>query len=145
MDDLQRPNNRARRALPLIAAAMAAIVVAGLLYLNANLRSPEAVVSPPPIAIMSGPYSARYDFINPSIGWALVLDYSRGFATSFRIFRRTDGASHWNMQYTGQAAGGLAYIHFFDREHGFGYAGILYRTVDAGAHWEQVQAAGQLV
>src|SRR5438128_12595716 len=60
-------------------------VVAGLLYLNANVRSTQAPVATAPIAIMSGPYWATYDFLNPSIGRALVLDYS-SYSTSLRIY-----------------------------------------------------------
>ena len=141
MDDLPQPSHRARRALPLIASALTAIVVVSLLYLTSGIRSSQSPASSAPIAVMSGPYLARYDFISPSVGWALVLDYS-SFATSFRIFRTTDSASHWQLQYTGQAEGGQTYIHFFDRDHGFAYAGLLYRTVDAGVHWEQMQTPG---
>ena len=143
MDEEPRLSNRARRALPLIAAALSAIVVAGLLYLNANLRSPQAPAATAPIAIMSGPYWATYDFITSSVGWALVLDYS-SYSTSLRIFSTTDGAAHWQLQYTGQAEGGQIYIHFFDRQHGLAYAGFLYRTIDAGVHWQRVEAPGRL-
>ena len=73
MDDLPRPSNRARRALPLIAAAVTAIIVAGLLYLTSGIRSAEAPVSSAPIAVMAGPYAAKYDFISPSVGWAQPL------------------------------------------------------------------------
>jgi len=141
MDDLPQPSHRARRALPLIASALTAIVVVSLLYLTSGIRSSQSPAGSAPIAVMSGPYLARYDFISPSVGWALVLDYT-SFATSFRIFRTTDSASHWQLQYTGQAEGGQTYIHFFDRDHGFAYAGLLYRTVDAGVHWEQMQTPG---
>ncbi len=143
MDDLPQPSNRARRALPLIASALTAIVVVSLLYLTSGIRSSQSPARPAPIAVMSGPYLAKYDFISPSVGWALVLDYST-FATSLRIFRTTDGASHWQLQYTGQGEGGQTYIHFFDREQGFVYTGILYRTVDGGAHWRHVEAPGRL-
>jgi len=143
MDDFPPPSKRARRALPLIAAALTAMVVAGLLYLNANVRSPRGLVSSAPIAIMSGPYSATYDFINPSVGWALLLDYS-SFATSLRIYNTTDGAGRWRLQYAGRAEGGQIYIHFFDRQNGLAYAGFLYRTIDSGVHWQQVEAPGRL-
>ena len=143
MDDLPQPSHRARRALPLIASALTATVVVSLLYLTSGIRSSQSPAGPAPIAVMSGPYLAKYDFISPSVGWALVLDYST-FATSFRIFRTTDGASHWQLQYTGQGEGGQTYIHFFDREQGFVYTGILYRTVDGGAHWRHVDAPGRL-
>ncbi len=145
MNELPPLSNRARRALPLIAAALTAIVVAGLLYLNASLRPSATPAGSAPIAIMSGPYSVTYDFINPSVGWALVLDYgsfSTGLSTSLRIFSTTDGAGHWQLQYTGRAEGGQTYIHFVDRRRGFAYAGVLYRTIDSGVHWETVDAPG---
>src|SRR2546422_291758 len=69
MDDLPRPSHRARRALPLIASALTAIVVVSLLYLTSGIRSSQSPASSAPIAVMSGPYLARYDFISPLVAW----------------------------------------------------------------------------
>src|SRR5438093_13784057 len=102
MDDLPQPSHRARRALPLIASALTAIVVVSLLYLTSGIRPSQSPASKAPIAVMSGRYLARYDFISPSVGWALVLDYS-SFAASSRIFRTVDIASHCDLHYTSQA------------------------------------------
>jgi photosystem II stability/assembly factor-like uncharacterized protein len=92
---------------------------------------------------MSGPYSATYDFVTPSLGWALVLEYSR-FSTNYWIFKTTDGARHWQEQHAGQAEGGRTYIHFFDDLYGFAYAGVAYRTVDGGVHWQTVEVPGSI-
>jgi photosystem II stability/assembly factor-like uncharacterized protein len=56
----------------------------------------------------------------------------------FWIYRTTDGARHWQKQFAGVPEGAGSSIHFFDRSHGFVYAGSLYRTDDAGAQWTSV-------
>jgi photosystem II stability/assembly factor-like uncharacterized protein len=136
-------SRRSRRALPLIAAAVTAVLVSGLLYLRATSPAPVGTTTPPRFPVISGPYSATYDFISPAVGWAVVLDYS-SFSTNFWIFKTTDGASHWQQQYVGQAEGGRTFIHFFDEQHGFAYAGISYRTVDGGVRWETLNIPGSL-
>ena len=131
--------NRARRALPLIAAALAAIVIAGLVYLRPTV--PAAAVRPaqsPQPAILDQRYDAEYSFVTPSLGWALVFD-AIGFDAS--VFNTTDGARHWSLQKFGMpAAEGLLRIRFFDRTTGFvtlGNAGT-YRTTDGGRDWSLV-------
>jgi photosystem II stability/assembly factor-like uncharacterized protein len=148
MDDEPAPSTRSRRAIPLIAGAVAAIVVVALLYLR-SVAPPAAPVTPAEIPTLSGPYTVTYDFISPSVGWALVLDY-RPFAANFWIFKTSDGAGHWTLLYQGQSEGGYTYLHFFDELHGFAYAGTrLYRTVDGGRRWDFVTvlatAGGPLV
>ena len=143
MSDDQGPSGRAQRALPLIAAALAAIVVAGGLYIRSVTPAPTGPLTSTAVPVMSGPYSATYDFVTPSLGWALVLDYST-FSTNYWIFKTTDGARHWQEQHVGQAEGGRTYLHFFDDQHGFAYAGISYRTVDGGAHWQTVEVPGSI-
>ncbi len=137
MDEDLPSSKRSRRAIPLIASALEAVVVVGLLYVRTV--GPELIGSPTsqPIPTMSGPYSVTYDFISPSVGWALVLDY-KWFSTYFWILKTTDGAGHWRRQYEGKAEGGHIYIHFFDGLQGLAYAGSLYRTVDGGGSWHSV-------
>ena len=145
MSDEPEARYRARRAVAMIAAAAAAIVVVGVLYLRSV--SPTGAPSQPHIPVMSGPYSAAYDFVTPTSGWALVLDYGRfstTLTTHFWIFRTNDGARHWLQQYEGQAQGGQTYIHFFDARHGFAYAGFSYRTDDGGVHWQAIQIPGPM-
>ena len=147
MSDDPGPDKRAQRAVLLIAAALTAIVLAGVLYLRAVGPASTGVPTPTAIPMMSGPYSATYDFITPSSGWALVLDYgkfSTTLSTRFWIFKTTDGARHWQQLYQGSAEGGQTYIHFFDEQHGLAYAGISYRTVDGGAHWQSIETPGPM-
>ena len=142
---------RARRAIPLIAAAITLVVVASLIYIRAgkpvsNLASLEP--TPSPIPHLSGNYTATFDFLDPSHGWALVLDYGQAYA--FWIFETTDGAAHWRSTFRGTASGDfdfvrfdLLYIHFFDTEHGLAFVGRLYRTLDGGASWAAVDTPGE--
>jgi hypothetical protein len=125
----------------LIAAALAVIVLAGVLYVRSVAPVPTGTVAPPSIPVISGTYSATYDFVTPSLGWALVLDYST-FSTNYWIVKTTDGAKHWQVQHAGHAEGGQTYLRFFDDRHGFAYAGISYRPEDGGAHWRTIEVPG---
>jgi photosystem II stability/assembly factor-like uncharacterized protein len=139
---------RARRALPLIACALTLVVVASLVYLREGKQSINTgVVNPTPTSIphLHGTYTTTFDFIDPSHGWGLVLEYSQP-GSRFRIFATTDGASRWRRQFGATAPVDSAfgptnniYIHFFDLQHGFAYAGDLYRSADGGAHLDLVQ------
>jgi photosystem II stability/assembly factor-like uncharacterized protein len=129
----------------LIAAAIAVIVVAGVFYIHSVVPAPTAAPTSPHIPVMSGPYAATYDFLTPSLGWALILDYGT-FGTTpstrFWVFKTTDGARKWQQQYEGVAEGGRSYLRFFDSDHGFAYAGLSYRTEDGGAHWDTIEVPG---
>jgi len=129
------------RRLAVIGAALVIIAVAGILYANPQppwLRSQVGVAQP---SALTGPFTPTYDFITPTIGWALVIDYS-AFTTRFFVFHTIDGAAHWYKQYVGKARGDSPYLHFFDALHGFVYAGFSYRTVDGGAHWRVMNVPG---
>ena len=131
------PDARARRAIPLIAAALAVIVVAGLLYLRAGAPTPSVLHAAPPVPILSGQYSVDYDFISPSLGWSVVVQ--RQGTPTFWVFATRDGARTWQKRFTGGLAQSEpATIHFFDRDHGILYAGVMYRTTDSGAHWSVI-------
>jgi len=131
------PDARARRAIPLIAAALTVIVVAGLLYLRASDPASTAVKSPPPVPILSGQYAASYDFMSPALGWAVVVQQQA--TPTFWVYATTDGAHTWAKRFTGGLAQGEpAMIHFFDRDHGIFYAGVLYRTSNGGATWSVI-------
>jgi photosystem II stability/assembly factor-like uncharacterized protein len=133
---------RTRQRLIVIIAAVAIIAGAGLWYLRPEAPTTStAPVVPAAFRTMTGPYSVTYDFITPSLGWALVVDYSTR-STRFFVFRTTDGATHWQKQYVGQAEGDVTHLHFFDARNGFLYAGLAYRTVDGGDHWQRVGAPG---
>jgi photosystem II stability/assembly factor-like uncharacterized protein len=128
-------NGRAQRALALIAVAVAAVVLTSLLYLR---REPQPVaVSELAVPRLVGSYAPSFFFLDPTHGWALVGDY--GPEQRFWIFVTTDGAAHWSRQFTQTAEGGQTYLRFFDLQHGFAYAGSLYRTADGGATWQSVR------
>jgi len=138
--DAPPPSNRSRRALPLIAAAVTAIVVAGLLYLRPGLptapvRSPQP--SPQP-SILDQRYQADYDFVTPSLGWALVYDLISG---RYWVSNTTDGARHWDLQKSDLLAVQADFrIRFFDAHDGYFslVGGGTFRTSDGGRHWSAV-------
>jgi photosystem II stability/assembly factor-like uncharacterized protein len=143
MDATEALSPRARRAMPLIAGALATIVVASLLYLHPRFlelpRLPVPTSSPGP-SVVSPRYLNVYDFVTPSIGWAVLEDSATG-TPSFWVFKTTDAAKHWQREYTGTAgstnAGPLT-LQFFDPNNGLlalGGADSVYRTHDGGAHW----------
>lgn len=132
-------NARARRAVPLIAAALTAVIVTSLLYVRSELHpvAVSATPSPSPVPRLAGGYTPAFDFVDPRHGWAIVND--TGPSHRFWIFVTSDGAAHWKVQFTRIALNSWTYIRFFDLEHGFAYAGSLYRTVDGGASWQDAQ------
>ena len=143
MDAPEVLSRRARRALPLMAGALAAIVVAGLVYLHPSFppsAGPPAARSVPSAPMLASQYSATYDFVTPSTGWALVVDQSAQPANVY-VYRTTDGAKRWQEQFAASAQPARSGIRFFDRNHGlifFGFPAQLYRTSDAGNQWTLV-------
>ena len=127
-----------------MAAAIAVVVLAGVWTLRPEAPRPTA--KPTPLAAsfrtVTGPYAATYDFVTPSLGWAVLLDYRQQPPAQFYVFKTSDGTGHWQKQFAGQAQSDVAYLHFFDARHGFLYAGPPYRTVDGGDHWEKVDVPG---
>ena len=129
--------------MPLIAGALAAMVVVGLVYLHPTFPTShsvlEATPSPTP-PILPQRYLVSYDFLTAAAGWALVEEGTTA-APRFWVFKTTDAARHWQRQFAGSAmstnAGPLK-IQFFDRDNGLialGGADVVYRTGDGGAHW----------
>jgi photosystem II stability/assembly factor-like uncharacterized protein len=141
--DTPEPSRRGRRALPLIAGSLAAVVVASLIYLHPALPSlpkpPAAPPSPSPATIPAG-YSHQYDFVNATTGWALLFGMSPPIR--FYVYRTIDGAKHWNMQLSADlAAAAYGEIKVLDSNQGVIWAGWpvqLYRTSDGGTHWDLV-------
>ncbi len=136
-------SSRARRAMPLIAAALATIVVAGLVYLHPSFPTPHSVLmaapSPTP-PLVPQRYLVSYDFLTATAGWALAEEASSA-APRFWVFKTTDAARHWQREFAGSASStnaGPLKIQFFDRNNGLialGGTGAVYRTGDGGAHW----------
>ncbi|HEV2140703.1 MAG TPA: hypothetical protein VGT01_05880 [Candidatus Dormibacteraeota bacterium] len=138
MDQDESLGQRGRRAVPLIAAALAVIVVASLLYLRATAPQPRTILQGAlPVPQLSSRYRVDYDFISPTLGWAAVMQYSG--IQRFWVFHTTDGATHWNQMSTGSAVQGAPLsIRFFDPKRGFLYMDRLYRTSDGGARWNVI-------
>lgn len=139
-------SRRASRAMALMAVALIVILVAGFAYLRPQLSGvaktsalpPGAARSPTP-PLLSDVYSAVYDFVSPSVGWALVSDQTQ--SPRFWVFKTTDGAKHWHSQLTGtspSAIQGLPHMQILDRDHGFVSVGDpieIFRTIDGGSRW----------
>ena len=145
MDEEPTLSKRARRAAPLIASAIAVILVAGLVYLRAATPQLSAVIRSPEPPALSG-YLAAYDFVTPLIGSAVVADAPEPSQRRFWVFRTTDGAKHWQMQFTGLAFVWQMDIRFTDPNHGvivfYASSLIAYRTSDAGVHWQRLALPG---
>lgn len=132
---------RTARHLSVIATAVAVIAIAGIWYSGPVLPSFVRQVASDQPSALTGPFTATYDFLTPTQGWAVVVDYS-ALNTRFFIFHTDDGAAHWYKQYFGHAKGDRPYLHFFDGNNGFAYVGLSYRTVDGGAHWYPIRVPG---
>jgi photosystem II stability/assembly factor-like uncharacterized protein len=124
---------RKRRAVALAAAAVIVIVAGGLVYLRSSPPTAPRAINPAD----ASPDFAMYDFISPTVAWALGFpDRSLGFSVS----RTVDGGKHWQRRLSGDhrnSAGAPLLIRFFDEKHGFvaNGAGPLLRTSDGGASW----------
>jgi photosystem II stability/assembly factor-like uncharacterized protein len=156
-------SRRGRRGLGLIVLAVIVIVVASLVYLHPN-PSPKAKPTSPTSSLL--PVSrlvdeVSYDFVTPSMGWALVATTTgilanpnccvAGRPEPFSLFRTVDGARHWLTQLAGSrdVPVGVAphsVVKFFDKSNGFvvvsGVSDLVYRTTDGGAHWHSVVLPG---
>ena len=140
MEDRPELSRRSRRAISLIAAALVSIIVATFLYLRAATPTAPSAELPPPPPTLSG-YSAVYDFVTASTGYALVTRLGRNW-----IFKTVDGAGNWQLQDTGPAPPGDPDVDFADARHGvisfFGPSLVAYRTSDAGLHWRPLLVPG---
>jgi photosystem II stability/assembly factor-like uncharacterized protein len=129
-----------------MAAALAAVVVVGLVYMHPAFPKPRFVAGAAPTPappLIPNRYLVTYDFLTASAGWALVEDGTTP-APRFWVFKTTDAAKHWERQLTGTASSATAgpnKIQFFDRNSGvlaLGGTGAVYRTKDGGVHWTAV-------
>ncbi len=153
MPKLKLFSPRGRRGLGWIVIAVIVIVAAGLVYVHRNLSPKPKTASPtislPPVSRQSDVVS--YDFLTPSIGWALVVTVTlTNGPGQFSVFRTTDSAKHWQKQFTGQNNSiglGPQSVQFFDRSNGFvvvaSVPDLVYRTTDGGAQWHPIGLPGR--
>lgn len=133
-------SQRQQRATALIAAAAIVIVLAAAVYLRSS-SAPKLVATPTPDRSMVSGVPVIYDFVTPSVGWAVESPIEPTAAVA--IFKTTDGSKHWQQEllqptYTPEPI--QVQIQFIDRLHGFVAAGgplfgVLYRTSDGGRNW----------
>ena len=142
--------------------AVTVIVVASVVYLRPNppskAKTPSPTLSLLPVSRLVDDVS--YDFITPSMGWALVATTTGILGNPnccaarpepFSVFRTVDSAKHWLKQLTGSRGVpvGVAphsVVKFFDKSNGYvvvpGLTDLVYRTTDGGAHWHSVVLPG---
>ena len=145
------------------ALVLAAIILVGTDCARASGSQPTAVVTSPtpatspspatpplPGQVLSAGYYARYDFVSPELGWALVAKLQDVFSLApapspdFWVYRTADGAKSWQNQFSGTVAGFyIGGIQFFDRANGIldvnGWQkSTIYHTADGGEHWSVI-------
>jgi photosystem II stability/assembly factor-like uncharacterized protein len=146
MDDEEAPRLQGRqlRAVALAALAVVAIAAAGIAYLKVPLPriqlGSQAVVPQLSETVQD---ALDYNFVSPTVGWALdVRSAIPNAGGDFWIFRTTDGARHWTQQYRGKIFNaGYSRTMFFGAAGGFVAVGSpvqVVRTTDGGAHWMRV-------
>jgi photosystem II stability/assembly factor-like uncharacterized protein len=143
-------SQRGCRAMSVGALALVLVAAAGFAYLRSNTtlttkQTPGARSTNP---LLATPNPVRYDFVSPSLGWAVEVPITPPNSVSqFHVFRTVDGAKHWQLQVTGQSSGpGFIPItvQFFDSTHGYLTLDIaftgeqVYRTSDGGNQWQAV-------
>lgn len=133
----------------MIVVALVALAGASLAYLHPTFATTPKVALPsasPPV-LSSPAFDVAYDFVTPSVGWALELSRQTGPSVSpgeFWVFRTVDGARHWQKQVSGQSHFSGAtrlLVQFFDKTHGLIQVGDpleVFRTADGGVHWDPV-------
>ncbi len=135
-----------RRSAALIAMAVIVIAVASVAYLHSTSTPKTHGTSQSINPLLATPNPVSYDFVTPSRGWAGENAFGpSGGPGQFRVFGTVDGARHWAQQLAGPfSSQGFVplSVQFFDQRNGFMEVGRpieLYRTSDAGAHWQSVE------
>lgn len=150
----ERYSRRRRRALGLSALAVVLMAAAGFAYLRSSNITTTPQSSGVPFTPPSTLNPVSYDFMTPSIGWAVVnVLVPSSAAGEYRVFRTVDGAKHWQRQFTGQGSSegfGSIRVQFFVRMRGYMAIGVpsigeqVYRTGDGGDSWQVVQLPSAL-
>jgi photosystem II stability/assembly factor-like uncharacterized protein len=155
-------SNRRRRAEVVIAVAAIVIVASSFAYLYSGPtpktipKTKPAEPSIPLRPLMPVGHDVVYEFVTPSLGWALDISFNSG-SREYRVSRTVDGAKHWQQQFQGRIIGRAGQVvmtimwiepsvQFFDNTHGFIAVGAsdtyfpleLIRTSDGGLTWSRV-------
>lgn len=146
-DKGQRLPQRARRGLTLIAVGAVVLLAVSVAFLYPGAS--RTASTQPSISHWAATTTANlvsFDFVNPSLGWALQSSTTPSPAPgNFWVSRTTDGAKHWQIQLQGEinaSFSGQQLIQFFDRSRGFvavaGDPNQLFRTGDGGSTWTRL-------
>jgi photosystem II stability/assembly factor-like uncharacterized protein len=135
-----------------IALSLVVIAAAGVAYLHSTSPS-QTRTAPQPTnlqAVQGLANAFAYDFVTPSVGWAVAGTTSPSNVSGpFWVFRTGDGAKHWQKQVAGQTTFVFETIDTFqmlDKSNGFFVAGEplkLYRTTDGGIQWATLELPTQ--
>jgi|GEM_PF-1923349 len=148
-------DSRKLRAVVLIAVSLGIAGVVGTIYGAPHLKPSAqllAVPTPTPVETAQG-QTATYDFLSPSLGWAVIQAQGANYVW---IFRTTDAAKTWTQTAVIriETVAEVQTFHFFDRANGYLVVGAfvaatavvvqpdfhLYRTGDGGASWKEAQS-----
>lgn len=131
---------RERRVIALVAIALTAAAVTGVLYLRPTPQpAAPAPAASTPVPSLSAQYSADFDFVTPSLGWALVAQPLPNEGV-FWVYRTTDAARHWSRQLESVARDQIPTFRFFDARNGvvLTSGSTALRTRDGGITWQPV-------
>jgi photosystem II stability/assembly factor-like uncharacterized protein len=133
---------RGRRALVLIALALAGLTAAGLLYLSPMLTARSASVA---LTVPGKGFLNSVTFFDENQGWAALAGPLASSAPS-SILRTSDGGQHWKLVDVPGAAS-YTLTRFFDPRHAMVSVNtplgqILYSTDDGGVNWKSFDLPG---
>lgn len=144
----RRLSPRGRRAVGLGALALLVIATAGFVYMRSvtTPQSRPAARATYPASVERFGDVVSYDFVTPSIGWAVEGTVSQtSEAGPYTVLKTADGAKHWKKQFSGQSSRlfeTTGSLQMLNATSGFFVAGDplkLYRTSDGGARWTTVE------
>ena len=133
-------DTRAGRALALIALSVAAILLAGTVYLLPTISFGASRAAPVGPRLQADYRVLSVNFTSPTLGW-LVVEFPSG---DYGVIRTTDDGVTWTRQLTEPGDSHEVYARFFDDLSGVvavvGGRPVLNRTVDGGASWSAIPA-----
>ncbi len=134
------------------ALSLIVIAAAGVAYLHPTspFESRTALQPTNLHAVQLDPNAFSYDFVTPSLGWAVAAPMSPITVSGpFWVFRTDDGAKHWQKEVSGQTTfvfDTINTLQMLNKSNGFLVAGEplkLYRTMDGGIRWTTLRLPTQ--